>query len=397
MLAWCGVILALTLRPSPNTLTTPGLCLVCGDRGVADALLNVALFVPFGLAGRRMGLRVDILVALGLGLSASVEAIQFFTPGRDASLGDLLFNGTGSLAGGLLAPRLEAVLRPDQRLAGRLSIGWGLSVALGFVLLGWLLEPRFPDGPLALSTRPPGPEGGIFQGAVLRLEPGTRAASEGAVAWGRRPGERDRLEARFTAVPPRWSFRPIAGLLDARTSEPALLWGPKGDDMVLRLRRHADALRLTAADLRLRDVLSEALVGDTLAAAVWREGEAYCLSLEARAACGLGYSVGSGWALLLPSAWADGGADRWLDGLWLALLILPIGHWGGRRGRGIFALGLACAGAVLVPAATALLAAPVVTWGGLVSGWLAGLASRRLFGGWLRPARRFGSVHQQMP
>ena len=79
---------ALTLRSAPSQILdaqrTPLDCLVCGDVGGADVLLNVALFVPLGigLAGLRRSLPFTIAAAFLL--SFSIELLQYTViVGRD--------------------------------------------------------------------------------------------------------------------------------------------------------------------------------------------------------------------------------------------------------------------------------------------------------------------------
>jgi len=72
-----------------------------------DIAVNLLLFAPlgFGLAGvvRTKGFSavktVLIALALGLGLSLTVETLQCFVPGRDASLLDVATNSISSIAG----------------------------------------------------------------------------------------------------------------------------------------------------------------------------------------------------------------------------------------------------------------------------------------------------------
>jgi VanZ family protein len=73
-----------------------------------DFALNIWLYAPVGAiafwAFARTGImRWIIPVCLGLALSTFVELVQFFIPFRVSSLGDILANGLGTLAGMLLA------------------------------------------------------------------------------------------------------------------------------------------------------------------------------------------------------------------------------------------------------------------------------------------------------
>ncbi len=123
----CAVILAATLTPMPHqaaqvALTGP-FCLACGDGGGADFILNIALFLPLGAALAAAGFRVRTVVLLGLALSTGVELLQFSViPGRDATIGDVVANTTGTTLGWVLAGRSRALLAAATEgggLAGR--------------------------------------------------------------------------------------------------------------------------------------------------------------------------------------------------------------------------------------------------------------------------------------
>ena len=63
-------------------------CLLCGEFGTPDLVLNILLFVPFGIAlGMR---RIPAFRALGLALlmSAVIESMQLVLPGRSPTLRD---------------------------------------------------------------------------------------------------------------------------------------------------------------------------------------------------------------------------------------------------------------------------------------------------------------------
>lgn len=75
-------------------------------RGKArDLSLNVILFVPLGVLGRRSLRRAGVaplstlLVVVGgsLALSLTMETLQHFIPGRFSSLVDVLMNGGGAM------------------------------------------------------------------------------------------------------------------------------------------------------------------------------------------------------------------------------------------------------------------------------------------------------------
>src|SRR5262249_48825431 len=76
-----GCILVATLTPIPGgveaSATTPIWCLICGDHGGVDVILNVILFVPFALGLRAAGTPARRVIALAALLSLFVESMQF--------------------------------------------------------------------------------------------------------------------------------------------------------------------------------------------------------------------------------------------------------------------------------------------------------------------------------
>ena len=63
---------------------------------------------------------------------------------------------------------------------------------------------------------------------------------------------------------------------------------------------------------------------------VWRQGRGYCLQVNGLRHCGLGFTVGSGWTLLLYTAKGPVWLRNVMDAVWLALLVFPVGFWAPR-------------------------------------------------------------------
>ena len=123
-----GLIALLTLEPRPRqaplSAATPWHCLVCGQLGRVDVILNVALFLPLGFTLFRLGFGPLRSALVGLGISGLVELLQaFVVAGRDPSLSDLLTNTLGAGLGAMLAQAFPRLVRPEPRLAGRLAAG----------------------------------------------------------------------------------------------------------------------------------------------------------------------------------------------------------------------------------------------------------------------------------
>jgi len=121
------------------------LCVLCGRGALADGLANLLLFVPLGIALATLGWPPRRAILAAGGLSLSIELAQFVIPGRDPSLGDLLFNLAGAAVGVGLGRRAPRWLLPDSRLAGLLSLGAALGAAGVFVSTDVLLTVSLPD------------------------------------------------------------------------------------------------------------------------------------------------------------------------------------------------------------------------------------------------------------
>jgi VanZ family protein len=85
-------------------------------RLVADAILNVAAFVPLGwllaqgirdVAASPRARRLAVVGFCAV-VSLGVETLQYFLPSRYSSLVDVLANSAGALVGALLAERLSS-------------------------------------------------------------------------------------------------------------------------------------------------------------------------------------------------------------------------------------------------------------------------------------------------
>ncbi|MDQ1661850.1 MAG: hypothetical protein QOJ68_1830 [Blastococcus sp.] len=100
------------------------------DYNFVEFTANVLFFIPVGfLAGLLMPYRlVWLTIPLGVGLSAAIELTQkLFLPGRVASLGDVIANGSGVLLGCFVAALVRAAIKHrdvlviQDVLAGRIA------------------------------------------------------------------------------------------------------------------------------------------------------------------------------------------------------------------------------------------------------------------------------------
>jgi hypothetical protein len=158
------VILGATLLPSRTDVRRPfAFCLMCDFRWLADAVLNVALFLPLGLvAGWRAKSPWKVALAGAL-FSTAIELLQIAVPGRDPELRDILSNSAGAALGAALVYRPRAWLFPGERRSTWL-VGI-VSVAVCGVIVGTslLLAPARPQEPIHVSRHE--------SDAVVRYQP----------------------------------------------------------------------------------------------------------------------------------------------------------------------------------------------------------------------------------
>ncbi|MEN8376079.1 MAG: VanZ family protein [Gemmatimonadota bacterium] len=330
--AWGLALVAiawLTLTPRPGTDVPSSLCLVCGPRGAADAVLNTLLFVPLGLLlARGARARMALVIAVGASLSGAIELAQLVIPGRDASLGDLVFNTAGATVGALTA-RLGAWHVSNRRAwpAPLAALIGACALALG----SWLLTPAYPISDWFGQWDPDLGHFDHYGGEVLEALVGTESVAVGRIA--RRDEARAALAASrpvrlvFTVGPPPAELAPIFSIYDLQQREIFLL-GADGEDGVLRFATRGAAVGFGAAPLRFPAVFApvtpgvRADVALTASAPELGWGRGACLRLDDDDAVCDRFSAGSSWRLLAP---ARGATGRVAELIWLALLFAPAG------------------------------------------------------------------------
>ncbi len=369
-------IASLTLLPTSDAKRVAVLCLACGMRGLADAVLNVALFAPLGLALAAGGLRLGQAVPLGALLSLCIEVAQLFIPGRDASVGDVLTNTLGTALGVLAwraAPRLLSWARPRRRA---LALGVAPLVGLGLTAGALLLLPALPSSGYMVLWRPTPERPRWFNGRVhaelagVRLEwPGTPEAAPLSALW--RAGGRLRVQ-----VVPRGESPELAPIMAVVAGgREVLSVALRGPDIVLRYRTAGGALRLDEPEIRLSGASRRLrAVGGTIEA--WRSGSGYCLAVDGRGRCGLGYGVARSWANLLYPADLPEAAQDGIDLLWVALLLVPCGLALSRRSAPVTLISLGVPLLALPPMA-GLAPTSLAVYGAALLGLSLGAALRR--------------------
>jgi hypothetical protein len=136
-IAWLAVILDVTLRSAPDltgrVAELPWYCIVCGEAGIADFILNLMLFAPLGVAAHALRLPRWRAMAFAVALTVAIETTQArFLVGRDGSLGDVLSNSGGAVLGWLAFPSLMHLGRPSRSFARAGVVG-----VLAFTAVIW--------------------------------------------------------------------------------------------------------------------------------------------------------------------------------------------------------------------------------------------------------------------
>ncbi len=370
-------ILAVTLYPTGQVLPAGGWeCLLCDPRATADFLANVLLFVPPGAALALMGWRTRSVLAVSMLLTGFIEVTQLlFLPGRDASVVDALANSSGGLCGAVVA----GWLRARWGRGALLPRGMLLLPPLVVLLTAVLLRPapttipyqiRWEESPGGLE-----PYGGRVERALLGGVDLPRQQVVPSSPIRQALGDGSAVALRLIAGPPAERLSHIFSLHDVRNRE-VLLVAADGEDLVVRYRARAAALRLDQPSHRWVGALSGVAPGGSLDLVIRHSGARICASVGGAEHCGFGPGVGRGWSFLL---FAEGFPQRLvqlLDVAWLALLTMPVGALIRRDWTGVLPL-LAPAVVIAAP----LLGLPPLRgteWLGLAIGLVSGIVLRQI-------------------
>jgi len=388
LVASVAAILAATLSPIAGEEPERWFgCVVCGERGTADVLVNVLLFLPFGaaLAAAGMPLRRAMLgCAL---LSAGVEFAQLYIPGRDPSLGDIVFNTVGSGLGAILVATAPFWLLPARPWSSQLSRAAAVAAAALCYLTGWLLAPALPQRHYFALWTPNIADLEWYRGRVWDAAIGEIHLPAGPVANAAVVRERllsphtFSLHVRAVAGPRTTALGGLLAIYDDDGRE-ILLLGPDRDDLVFRLRTRATAWRLDQPDIRVSNALRSVAPGDSLDVTVRGSRGRFAMTVNSAGRNGLGFTVGSGWGLLMyPEA-----LPPWLKGFltvaWIAAMWSPAGFWARTRRDAWAVAGALTAGLLGAPALTHLGSSPLLQWAAAGLGALAGAALRRILEGY---------------
>ena len=367
LLGAVGVIAMATLAPAGGVSAAhvpPAWCLVCGPAWLADAVANVALFLPLGAAVYigRWGVRTAWLV--GLAVSLAVELVQWsgLLGSRSPAVADVATNSTGALVGWLTMYMARAVRWSAGASAYRLANAWGTMVLLVLGGTSLLVQPAAPWNAAANTvTRPSrfsySPAFGYFGGEISAVSfngqpiphPGYGPLVREAVTL----GDTFHLELRLRRLEPTMTRRSIVFVHAAGDSTPVLMLAQHGSRVEVRQKINAEASGFTplvlvhetgawSPDVPVRIVAT--LSSRTMAITTWRNGHA--------ASSEWSLTPLVGWALWQSVIGPGHGGARLVHGGWIVVLFLPLG-WlvtGTRVGRPVIGID----GSLLWPATMAL-------------------------------------------
>lgn len=324
-----AIIAFLTLAPGGGgTLGISPWCLTCGDRGLADLLLNVLLFTPLGAAIAARGGSPRRALLTGLAFAACIEILQLVIPGRAPTARDVVTNGFGGWLGAHAFVAARRWSANPSRALRRLAL---LTLSLAALLAGlrWLDTPSQLRSYHWTQWRPLLGDAPQWPGRLVDVSLGGTRLAEGRLP----PTHplRDLLNAdstlqlRLVAAGPTDEWMPIVGVVDSWRVHLVLL-GQNGDDLVLRLGRRATYFLLETPELRFADMLRDVPRGTEFSVSLRGIAQGSpCLRVNADERCARASTPGSMWRLFIPAAAQAPEARHPLDALTLAALLLPLG------------------------------------------------------------------------
>jgi hypothetical protein len=323
-------ILAITLFPSVGapSETLSFWCVICGDRGLADAVLNVGLFAPFG-AGLALANGAGFAWAGSAVLSGLIEGVQLLLPQRFSTLGDVLFNTGGGGMGAFLVQVLPFLLRlvlspPRWARVAALALA-----ALAFLVSSALVSPDLPDGDYFGQWTHELGDQEAYRGRILSAEvaghviPDALVPDQTEVKVALRAGEE--LRVTFLLGPPAPRPSHLFAIFDHAQAEVVHFW-ILGRDLHVHRRTRSQAFGLDQPEIFWPRALA-GQEGDTLTVALLSRPARLCLGLglEQELDCRSAGGIEGGWQLLMQLPEASQEARLFVSLLWLGLLALPAG------------------------------------------------------------------------
>ena len=283
MAAGVLVILAITLSPiQPGYFKPFAVCVACTRRWVADGVLNVWLFVPFGFIVGWSAQSFRKAIIWSVALSIVIEGAQMFMPGRASALNDIIFNSIGGAVGGATAVRPGRWLFPEGKaslLFFASSLIAAACLAIATVILLSPLESRL-----------------IPRSIEMRISAAPISCPDEIVAI---------EDVEVPAIEERFYF------------------GRAGGDFLVRYPTIGSAHGFDQPEYWLRRGVTAAAVADSTSVSLKRERSHWILAVGDAVPVSLGPTIGQGWTLL---AYPESIGRRWgsfVNFVWTAALFFP--------------------------------------------------------------------------
>lgn len=244
------VIAVATLSPQPQPEEPlPHLCLVCGELGGTDVILNILLYMPLGIGLTLSGLPKGRALLMVVLLTVTVETLQLgVIPGRNASISDVLTNSSGGLAGIALGRHWRSLIRPGAALSMTLLCAASVLAIAVTVVGAWGVQPLLPQAQYEALWAPDLPHIELFTGHVLAarlnglpVSNQTKFASSSVRASLVERGIQ--LEASTTTDRPTYGLAPIF-CLSAPTTPLVAVIGQDGHSLVFRINLRSSSLKM---------------------------------------------------------------------------------------------------------------------------------------------------------
>ena len=330
----------------PNRGSAPPfnpLCVLCGESGGVDLVLNVVLFAPLGFGLALVDSRPSRALIGMSAASLAIELLQFFLiPGRDPTIRDVVTNSIGGALGFAISAHRQSLIRPRPSLGVKLLVGWAVVWLAIQTIAGYSLVPALTQSKYyGQIGRELGEMLSAFPGEILnptldglRIPDSELSATRIRTLLSERQGAL--IQAR---VIPRECPTRMAGIVriaDAEARE-ILIVAQNDADLHFGVRSGAETLRLRPVRYRLHDVFGHgstcAPVRDTilLQARYTRMGVALGAATRGKAMEEtIAPSMSQGWRLFLPvQTYTEAGLwSAALTATWLFILMLPAGYWG---------------------------------------------------------------------
>lgn len=373
-----ALVLLATLYPTEATGGASSYeCVLCGERAIADALVNVILFLPLGAALALPGRRLVVALALGAALSCGVEIAQIsLIPGRDASPVDFVFNTLGAAIGVAIIRTSRWWMGQDCTHASRLSLAAAFATLAVVTGTGLLLTPHLPAARYAVMWNPVlrhlEPYDGTVLSATIDGEPLPARRIENTARIRQQLSTNVTLRVDAISAAARSRQAAMLAIYDEFKRE-VMLIGPDRHDLVFRLRTRSASWWLDQPSIRIVDGWRSVVPGSSIMVTARRAGRAYCVGFGPEPPCSSGFTAGMGWTILQRMERLPALVRSSLNALWLAILGAAVGFWFRMRWESFAALAVFAAAIAVVPRYVGLLPTPMAQLFGAFTGLALGV------------------------